>query len=390
MPRETTTGETIRVAPRIQRLLPLKKPIGIPKKPTLTEMKTYASFSKHFVKVAELGKGGDGIVHSYRHPPTGTMVAVKYPHDEISARCILAEIKHFKLIGKHEHIVKILAFSSCFGPSARPAVFMELCDLGDLITYYREWCKEKKDQGLLARIPEVTIWKLLRDMSLALDHLHNNLGMVHGDIKTDNILVLTPKGYAAPGLPEEPIFKLADVARLTPYPTPPKQKDSPWRGTYEYAPPFAEQSGPVKPSADMWSLGAVIQEIVLDIYPVQSEKAFREDRRRQGLELPGPEEELHKLSYWRSLIPVIHRPINAPMEGYTTKYDVPDGVMAADYQPYSSLLNAVYSTLLEKDPLRRATSAFLVKTVPIIEEQLKGQRIVNRAEEELWAALAGR
>jgi serine/threonine protein kinase len=390
MPREMNIGGVTRVAPKVQRLLPRKQPVPIPKKPTLTEMKTYASFSKLFVKVAELGKGGDGVVHSYRHPPTGTVVAVKYPHNRNSAGCILAEIKHFKLIGKHEHIVRMLTFSSSFGPSAGPAVFMELCDLGDLITYYQKWCKEKKDRGLSARIPEVTIWKLLRDMSLALNHLHNNLGMVHGDIKTDNILVVTPKGYTAPGLPEEPIFKLADVARLTPYPTPPTQKDSPWRGTYEYAPPFAEQSGPVKPSADMWSLGAVIQEIVLDIYPVQSHVAFIEDRRRQGLDLPGSNEELHKSSHWRSLIPVVHRPINAPKEEYITKYDVPNGAMAADYQPYSSLLNAVYSTLLEKNTLRRATSAFLVKTVPIIEKQLRGQRILNQTEKKLWMALAGR
>lgn len=371
-----------RVASKTQPRLPQKKPLPAPK----TALRTPILHSiKDYVKVGELGIGSDGQVDFYRHPSDGNMAAVKYPHNEWSAKAILREIKHFKLIGKHDHFVKMLTWTSSVDPFANPAIFLELCDLGNLSAYYRKWSQAS------TRIPEITIWKLLRDMSLALNHLHNNLGMVHGNINSDNIFVRTPQGHRGPGLPDEPIFKLADVARITPFPTSAGQMDSEWMGTFEFARPRDERDvEPVEPSVDMWSLEAVVQELVLKIYPIQSDEAFIKDRKRQGLTLPGSDDNLEKDDFWRSHIPVIHRPIDAPKQGYAAKYDVPKGKMPAENEPYSHLLNAVYSSLLEKDPLRRATSAFLVENMALIDKQIDGLRIVNQTEKELWKALASR
>lgn len=48
----------------------------------------------------------------------------------------------------------------------------------------------------LEKFPEVTIWKILADISKAVDWLHNGLKVkyVHGDVKPDNFLVFRPRG----------------------------------------------------------------------------------------------------------------------------------------------------------------------------------------------------
>lgn len=131
--------------------------------------------------------------------------------------------------------------------------------------------------------------KLFRDIALALDHLHNGLDKqyVHNDLEPHNVLAVLPDGYAEKGvLPEEPIFKVSDFARLTPFPAPIGRPSKGFDGTYEYAPPEQEQAAPVLPSADIWSLGATLQYMALGILPVQSREAFIWSRKGAGKSYP--------------------------------------------------------------------------------------------------------
>ncbi|CAI9626738.1 unnamed protein product [Alternaria burnsii] len=170
------------------------------------------------------------------------------------------------------------------------AIFLPFCELGDLTSYVVKWKSEQRRQRkTIQRISEVTIWKCLHDMVLALDYLHNkceNYGYTHNDIKPDNILVEIHKSWKMEdGITDEPIFRLTDFARMTrEHPTESAQLTC-FCGTPEYAPPFNER-GALRPSGDIWALGGTLQTLALGVYPIQSHEAFSDSRRSQEKLVP--------------------------------------------------------------------------------------------------------
>ncbi|KAH6618508.1 kinase-like domain-containing protein [Boeremia exigua] len=191
------------------------------------------------------------------------------------------------------------------------------------------------------------MWKLFRDMVLALNYLHSELGTryVHNDFKPTNILAVVPSdqtGFQA--IPEEPVFKLSDFARLTPWPTPKGIHDEPFGGTPEFAPPRSEQASPIHPSADIWGLGATLQYMALGIVPIQSQEVFIRSRKAKGETHPRLGNHAEWMSrYWRIRIPTIFRPISVPSEVLQKHYDLPYEL--PDYQQYSALLGFWYAQL---------------------------------------------
>tara|TARA_R110002003_G_scaffold236_8_gene17142 strand:+ start:2117 stop:3226 length:1110 start_codon:yes stop_codon:yes gene_type:complete len=334
-----------------------------------TDLEDNDAFSKVFVLQKTLGRGGEGVVNAYRHQPSGDVVAVKVSIDHKGISKIKTEASNLRMVGTHDHIVEMLTYSGSHRPLG-PAIFLRLADLGSLICYRDAWCEQERLRGRPKRPAESTIWKLLKDMILALDHLHNGLHItyIHNDIKPENILVLTPEGHdwGAAGLPTEPIFQLADFTRLVPFPAPAGTIDE-WAGTPEYAPPPSEQRGHVKPCTDIWGLGGTVQYFALGCGPQQSRAAFMADRKKQGLDHPALDDQrAWKMLEWRRARPVVYRPLNAPVEYYAR---VP---FIRDYQPYSSNLNAVYASLMELNADRRPTSRRLVEyIVPSLDKQIK-------------------
>jgi serine/threonine protein kinase len=174
------------------------------------------------------------------------------------------------------------------------------------------------------------MYKLFRDMVLALNYLHNELGTryVHSDFKPDNILaIMDPEDFDHHRIPEEPIFKLADFSRMTPWPTPAGEQPKAFVGTPEYAPPLTDQIAPVHTSADIWGLGATLQFMALGRCPTESRAAFIQRRKAEGKSFPATNEEWRE-GYWRDRIPVIFRPLNVPakvlQEEYDFPWDIPD------------------------------------------------------------------
>lgn len=345
---------------------------------TVQDLESFALFEKHFVKKSVLGKGGDGIVHSYTHLFGYKKIAVKTPYKITlkGGEALVEEIANLKAIGKHDNIVSMLAFCKDFPPMG-PAIFFPVCDLGDLISYRDKWFKQEWAQkGASLRVPDVTVLKLMRDISLGLDFLHNQSGKcyVHQDIKPENILVVTPPGFVGT-VPPEPIFKITDFARLSTYPMPADYipKDD-FRGTYEYAPPQHERIGPLKPAIDTWGLAATIQSFALNIEPTQSRAAVIRDRTSAGKPSPGiDDEEQWKTEHWRSRRPVIYRPLNITHAELVRNWDVEerDREFVQFHKPYSTMLNNWYKMMFDGQPEMRATSAYLKKyVVPLIDQQL--------------------
>jgi serine/threonine protein kinase len=319
-----------------------------------------------YTQIAILGAGTDGTVYSYQHDDTKQLIAVKVAADEddVTYEMLFKEIENFKKLRRHDHVVRMLSFNT-EDSSIPTGIYLEHCDLGNLNCYRKKWCDQEGAQKRPRCVSEATIWKLLKDISLGLDFMHNQhyKSYVHNDLKPSNILVCAPKNWSEThGVPEKPIFKLADFSRLVRFPTPEGCKPQKWMGTPEYAPPLKEQKAPVQPSVDMWSLGATIQYFALGIHPVESKKTFLQNeawRRLLGEDVPHFES--WNRSKTRNRRQTVYRPLNSSEQYLVANYDLDQRL--GDYKTYTYMLNNWYSALWRRDPAERVTAAELVKYV---------------------------
>jgi serine/threonine-protein kinase len=184
--------------------------------------------------VEEIGRGGMGVVYRARRED-GRDVALKLIPGEEHARwsAWMEELAGLR----HPHLVPLEAFG-CHG--GLHYVVMPLVCGGDL----------KERLGEFALGPAARVARLLAQVSDAVGHLHAH-GIVHRDLKPSNVLLSGEEG------PEPLVCDFGLAARLGAGPgglgvvgTPPYA-----------APEQLEGRGPA-PSADIWSLGVVLHELL--------------------------------------------------------------------------------------------------------------------------------
>jgi serine/threonine protein kinase len=327
-----------------------------------------SEFDRYFKLDRSLGKGSDGQVSAFLHRSSKRLIAVKIPRAgryEASA-VIHREAKALKAVrnyGKHENISHMIAYQSTYGVISCPAIFLEYAEFGSLLHYRLAWREQESWNKSPIDIPESTVWKLFKDMIFALNFLHNNCGLIHRDVKPDNILVSrSPTDYGSV-VPAIPVFKLADFSRAVAYPSAGKNIYG-WAGSVDYAPPLTERQKdePARPAGDMWSLGATLQDFALGISPRQSRKAFVEqmDQWQEPHPKLDGDEELWATNEWKSKFCAAYRPLNLKACMLEISCDVTEP-LARDYKPFSDILNKWYRRMWVVDPELRATSASLLK-----------------------------
>lgn len=246
--------------------------------------------------------------------------------------------------------------------------------------YRAAWGEQERVCGRAGGVREETAWKLLGDVVGALEFLHETCGVVHRDVKADNVLVACPGGGGRAVVPALPVFKLCDFSRAVRFPARDGEV-APWAGTVEYAPPLAERlvDEPARPAGDMWSLGATVQEFALGFCPVQSRRAFVAQMDLWGEPHPELEgdEEVWAQEVWRDRFCAAYRPLNVSEIALRDWWDVDANTsISRSYVPFSDELNKWYTKLWTADWTHRVTSAALAKDlIPLIDGYLCGEKV---------------
>ncbi len=189
----------------------------------------------------EIGEGAYGIIHRGIQPAIGREVAIKiirhrYANDPAFIRRFEAEAQTIARL-EHPHIVPLYDY---WREPAGAYLVMRLLRGGNLLTAMEQgpWAPER-------------VQKLLDQIAPALDAAHRQ-GIVHRDIKPANILFdESGNGYLSDfGIAKD----LADDRQLT--------LEGGFKGTPDYISPEQLRESPVSQQSDIYSLGAVLYELL--------------------------------------------------------------------------------------------------------------------------------
>jgi eukaryotic-like serine/threonine-protein kinase len=210
-----------------------------------------APFVRGYEILGELGRGGMGVVYKARQLRLNRIVALKMilAGDHASPEAGLRFLAEAESVARlhHPHIVQIYAFGDCEG---RPFFEME---------YVAGGCLSDRLDG--SPRPPRDAARLAQTLARAIHEAHQ-LGIVHRDLKPANIL-LTPEGV--PKIADFGLAKWLDVETgLT--------RTQLIVGSPNYMAP--EQAGPtsapIGPAADVYSLGAILYELLIGRPPFQA------------------------------------------------------------------------------------------------------------------------
>jgi serine/threonine-protein kinase len=190
----------------------------------------------------EIGRGGMGVVYRARRLEDDRLVALKLIPGTEHARWSrwLAELADLR----HPNLVPLEAFGTHDGLYF---VVMPLVPGGDL--------KERLPEYLVGPDGDRTrlrsVAQLLEKVARAVDFLHRR-GILHRDLKPSNILLASPHG-------QEPLVCDFGLAGRLDEACPEARQVV---GTPAYMAPEQMAGRPLTPAADIWSLGAVLHELL--------------------------------------------------------------------------------------------------------------------------------
>lgn len=205
-----------------------------------------------------LGEGGLGRVYRAVHTTVGRVVAIKILRPEhainpASVERFLTEARAAHRV-RHRHVVKVYDTGVVDGV---PYIVQELLQGEDLAEYV-----ERKG-GRIS--PKAALERTL-PILMALAHAHRT-GLVHRDIKPDNIYLAKEGDFVVPKLLDFGISKLLGADTMTR-----KTADHVTLGTPAYmAPEQIDHAGEITPGVDVWAFGVLLYELISGTLPFEGE-----------------------------------------------------------------------------------------------------------------------
>ncbi len=190
-----------------------------------------------------LGEGGMGQVYKVRHLQLGKAFALKLISPafalDTAARARFNEEAKLASEISHPNIVSVVDF----GEDAQFGAYMvmELVDGEPLINEGAAPMNIRRVCDILAQIAD------------ALDHIHRR-GIVHGDVKADNIMLTVENGEVSPGARRRRIARLLDFGLAR---RPGGEDEDEISGSPHYLAPERAAGGPPSVAADIYALGVL-------------------------------------------------------------------------------------------------------------------------------------
>ncbi len=190
-----------------------------------------------------LGEGGMGQVYKVRHLQLGKAFALKLisPAFALDAAARARFNEEAKLASEisHPNIVSVVDFGEDeqFGAY----MVMELVDGEPLINAGAAPMNVRRVCDILAQIAD------------ALDHIHRR-GIVHGDVKADNIMLTVENGEISAGTRRRRVARLLDFGLAR---RPGGEQEDEISGSPHYLAPERAAGGPPSVAADIYALGVL-------------------------------------------------------------------------------------------------------------------------------------
>lgn len=205
-----------------------------------------------------LGTGGMGHVYRAHDPTLNRTVAIKLLHETSAAACarLLAEARSASVLN-HPNICTIYEVGNAAGVPFIAMEFVSGRPLSSLVG------SAALDGEMVAR--------LAPQIAAALAHAHER-GVVHGDLKPQNVIV-TPAGGVK--LLDFGLARTLDPASLESVTRAASDRvPDAIAGTLPYMAPETLRGAPLRPAADVWALGVLLHEMTAGSRPFSGVTAF--------------------------------------------------------------------------------------------------------------------
>jgi serine/threonine protein kinase len=206
-----------------------------------------------YLLVRPIGQGATGTVWRGVDRSTGEPVAVKLLHESLLRQPKLVtrfvQERTILLMLRHRNVVRV---RDLFSVGESLGLVMDLVPGGSL----REHLREHRT------VPGGEAARLAAQVAAALAEAHD-LGVIHRDLKPDNILLQRENGRLDTRLTDFGIARVLNTPSLT---TPHAVV-----GTPHYMAPEAFHGAPTSPAADIYALGVLLYEMVVGCPPFLSD-----------------------------------------------------------------------------------------------------------------------